>query len=360
MALCSETELPILFQRADLGGNMSIDAVLRTHQWRNGSVPEFCSEDIPSNENRWGRHRFDPTKAGGLVLPWIAMNPAGSSEGRSHTGERIYGWSWHWGFDRCVVYNVRPHKDPDSNRANRTSVSDADINASHDFIAAQLRDCDAVIVAWGSESGEQKGWAKRLLDRINAGRSVPIATWCLGTNKSGQPTHPGRRAKVPLTKQAEEWAPIFNRINTYDHPWPISRQDDPDAESVQTDELMSRPAETASEQTFISSVGNGSALNEAAHGFYLILEENPSLRWDRAKTRITLSNAERRLLRLKREGNVDLILHEDVVNLSNDLRAMMKPRKEKDFRFTSSDAERTKEVMVHARAAFRRLSRGPL
>src|SRR5690606_14749718 len=131
-----------------------------------------------------------------------------------------------------------------------------EINASHDFIAAQLRDCDAVIVAWGSESGEQKGWAKRLLDRINAGRSAPIATWCLGTNKSGQPTHPGRRAKVPLMKQAEEWVPIFNKINPYDRSRQISRNDDPDAGSVQTDDPMSRPPETVSEQVIISSVGN--------------------------------------------------------------------------------------------------------
>ncbi|MCG6113750.1 MAG: DUF1643 domain-containing protein [Mesorhizobium sp.] len=191
---------------------MSVDAILRSRQWRNEPAPVPSAEDIPSANNRWARRRFDPTKPKGLSLPWIAMNPAGNEHGRGRTGKRIFEWSWHWGFDDCIVYNVRPFSEPNSEVAKRSfGGRDEEISDSHLFIADQLRDVDAVMVAWGDEQGEQKGWARQLLARINAEREIPIATWCLSTNKSGHPKHPGARASVPLTKQPEEWVSIFDR-----------------------------------------------------------------------------------------------------------------------------------------------------
>jgi hypothetical protein len=258
-----------------------------------------------------------------------------------------------------VVFNVCPFKEPKSKVVHQSFAGrDDEILASHEYIASQLRSADAVIVAWGDGPQASIEWARRLLAGINAGREKPIATWCLGTNDSGQPTHPSPLAKVPLTTQAKEWNPRFNQSKNYKSSRSVKSEAGITARNGQRERRMSSPSESVSESVILSSVGNSPALQEAARSFYLILKENPSLHWDRVETRITISNAERRLLRLGREGNVDLIVHDEVVNLSKKLRILMNPRKDKFLKFLSSDVTKTKEVMLHVNEAFRRLSRG--
>lgn len=195
-----------------MGVYLSINAILQTGGWRNIPPPEFITQNVPSQDCRWGRRRFAPAKTSDLVLPWIALNPSGKVEGGTgRTGKRIFAWSWHWGFDECIVYNVLPFEEPNSKIAHRDFRNrDDEIIANHEYISEKLRDADAVVVAWGNGPKTSIEWAKRLMAMINVGRDKPIATWCLGTNRSKHPKHPSPRAKVPSNKHAEEWISIFD------------------------------------------------------------------------------------------------------------------------------------------------------
>lgn len=192
------------------GGAMSIAQRLRNPGTGGGPAPRFKCIDLPSRQERKKRVRYWRGQPDGKnVLPWISLNPSGKNDdGRGQTGLAVAGFAWRWGFDGVAVYNVYPFPSPypediEKLLAQADARDDREprnaIEANHDYVAADLRGADAVVVAWGASGSrafraDTRRLASQLLRKIrkiNSSGISNLGAWCLGTTKrDGSPIHP--------------------------------------------------------------------------------------------------------------------------------------------------------------------------
>ena len=178
-----------------------------------------------SESRRWslGR-RWGP----GLWLPWIMLNPSTADDGADDpTLRRVIAFSWLWGFDGALVFNLFPFRSPHP-RALADWVRDdryapMEIKASWTLIAQAIERQDAAMVAWGCPPEriyyETQIAAENLFDEINGyGRSGDrdrvLKVFCLGKTAGGWPTHPMARGKhrIPNDARPVEFTPYPGTI----------------------------------------------------------------------------------------------------------------------------------------------------
>lgn len=154
-------------------------------------------------------------------LPWLMLNPSDADHLREDpTLRRVMLFSWCWGFAGCLLLNVYPYRTPSPAALARIVVGWDERGAwdvrdtiweNHSRVKAELKPYDAVMVAWGSQSGrlgqETDAWANNLFEEIDNERDEPIRRWCLGRTKSGDPIHPMARgrSRVPDGVLPQRW-----------------------------------------------------------------------------------------------------------------------------------------------------------
>ncbi|MCL8382115.1 DUF1643 domain-containing protein [Xanthobacter aminoxidans] len=214
---------------------MSIHAQLAAPQMRTEGFPEFVRMREwadPGFRHKlarwWGpAGQTDPYS----WLPWIMLNPS-TADGKVNdpTLLRIIRFSWMWGFNGLVVFNLYPWRTSSPRELAQTVVGWADrqywwvrdtIWRNHNRIAKELEAIDAAMVAWGSPAGslglETEMWAEQLFDTINCDtsqRERTLQLWCLGKTKAGDPIHPMARGRHRVPNDARPIA--------FDNPGTIS------------------------------------------------------------------------------------------------------------------------------------------
>ena len=168
---------------------------------------------------RWGS---------GLRLPWIMLNPSTADDGADDpTLRRVIAFSWLWGFDGALVFNLFPFRSPHpSNLAawvREDRYAPSEIKDGWTIIARAIEWSDAAMVAWGCPPGrihyETQIAAENLFDEINGfgcsgDRSRVLKVFCLGKTGGGFPTHPMARGKhrVPNDARPIEFTPYPGTI----------------------------------------------------------------------------------------------------------------------------------------------------
>ena len=156
----------------------------------------------------------------GPILPWIMLNPStADADIDDPTLHRIIGFSWRWGFDGLLVFNVFPFRSPKPAAlqdwlrwGERQDWHARDVTLENwQYAAGHLATYDAAIAAWGAQPGrlgqEAELGAESLVDAINDPEQVrPPATrmrvlelFCLGETVGRSPKHPMARGvhRVP-------------------------------------------------------------------------------------------------------------------------------------------------------------------
>jgi hypothetical protein len=194
-----------------------IDVILANPIMRAGA-PIFVrkSQVGGPTERRKLVRRWDEPKGTSNLLPWILLNPSmGDDSIDDPTILRMIHFTWAWGFDGLAVYNVYPFRTPSPKECAKTVIGwdkrqdwwvRDTIWENHRFIATELANIDAAIVAWGAPAEplgfETVMWAERLFDTINdpdGPRANTLRTWCIGLTGGGHPKHPMARGvhRVP-------------------------------------------------------------------------------------------------------------------------------------------------------------------
>lgn len=194
-----------------------IDALLSKPAMRDGA-PIFVRkyQEGDAQERRKLMRRWDEPKGTSNILPWIMLNPSTADDTKDdQTLLRIIAFTWRWGFDGLAVFNVYPFRTPSPKECAKIVIGWDErqdwwvrdtIHGYHSYIATQLANVDACMVAWGAPAEplgfETVIWAEQLFDTINdpdGPRDRTLRTWCIGTTGGGHPKHPMARGvhRVP-------------------------------------------------------------------------------------------------------------------------------------------------------------------
>jgi len=169
---------------------------------------EWAGSGTRTKLARW----WGPVEAERNWLPWIMLNPStATGVANDPTLRRIIAFSHRWGFNGLVVVNVYPFRTPSPRELSSIVLGwdkrgdwwvRDEIWRNIDFIAGELVEFDAAMVAWGAPAGalafETELWTENLFDRVNdpdGPRKETLKLWCLGTTKGGDPVHPLARGK---------------------------------------------------------------------------------------------------------------------------------------------------------------------
>lgn len=194
-----------------------IDALLSNPAMRDGA-PIFVRkyQEGDAQERRKLIRRWDEPKGTSNILPWILLNPSDADDQiNDQTTLRIIDFTWRWGFDGAALFNIYPFRTPSPKECAKIVIGWDErqdwwvrdtIHGYHSYIATQLANVDACMVAWGAPAEplgfETVMWAEQLFNTINdpeGPRHQGLRTWCIGTTSGGHPKHPMARGvhRVP-------------------------------------------------------------------------------------------------------------------------------------------------------------------
>jgi hypothetical protein len=144
-------------------------------------------------------------------VTWCGCNPSRADAHIDDPTIRVeIGLSYRWQYGRLVKVNFHPFITPDMKQLSAwlKDTSDAAQAARRrnlDIIAGILADSDLCVAAWGNlvPAAVIDIW----LDQIDEAVGRKIEWHCIGTTKSGAPTHPMARGKhrVPTNQKPILW-----------------------------------------------------------------------------------------------------------------------------------------------------------
>jgi hypothetical protein len=120
---------------------------------------------------------------------WIMLNPSTADATRDDpTIRRCVGFAKAWGFGGIAVVNLFALRatNPDALWAHAAPKGPrADF-----YLIKWVRQCPAVIAAWGAVGIGNERWARRHLEVRSCLESLHVAPLCLALTKDGHPRHP--------------------------------------------------------------------------------------------------------------------------------------------------------------------------
>lgn len=170
--------------------------------------PKFPPGLIVRGADSCPGHRFVLRRAwsSGPSILWWGFNPSYADGARDDPSVlRMIGFSFRWGFGSMALVNWHSFVTPDPAKLRAwIAVNPARSSNNHRLVREELRKHEVCVAAWGNLIKEDE------LDRamFQMFGFDPQSAWrCIGTTRSGAPTHPlaRGRSRVPDSAVLKPW-----------------------------------------------------------------------------------------------------------------------------------------------------------